>query len=137
MEKKKNNYVQIKFASTIDKQSSDYIYKNTVGAELYDLVLVPTMYGVTIGYVVLVENMTDKQAEDCAKYSKVKETLELIKGVSYFDEFFKSEKIAALKKQMRAKLKLIDEMDQLEYYASRDKSFKVLLDEFKALEGGK
>lgn len=132
---KKESYLKIKFTSTIEKDSGDYIYKNTVKAKEFDCVLVPTAFGVSLGYVTEVMNLTEEEALGNSRFDRVKETLELVKKVKYFDEIICKEKAKALKKAMKDRMKKLEEISIIEMYAEKDPELKSMLAKFKELGG--
>lgn len=133
---KKEKYIKVKFTSTIEEKSGDYIYKNTVKAKLFDTVLVPTFYGASLAFVIEEVELTKEQAENETRYnSAVKETIEIVKGIKYFAEVTRKEKAKALKKAMKDRMKKMEEISIIEMYAEKDPELKSMLAEFKELGG--
>lgn len=134
---KKEKYIKVKFTSTIDESkgiNGKYLYANSVKAKLFDTVLVPTMYGVSLAYVTEVLSLTDDEAENECSY-KIREAIEVVKGIKYFEQLVRNEKAKALKKAMKERMKVMEEIQLFEMYAEKDPELKEMLKEFKMLGG--
>ena len=96
-------YVKVKFLSDKDESKIDgYFYKDNKNCELYDFVIVPTKYGVSMAQVIDIPKDSD------VSINCIKEVLDIIKGVEYLDTLAKKDKVKEIEKELDKKIKKLD-----------------------------
>lgn len=144
-----SKYVQVEFLSTLDRDNTKsngvarkrYNYKNKIGAKMYDAVVAPTSYGLSLAVVV---GESDKPAAEkpasesyyASSYTpspaSVKELADVVKS-SAVDERMMARKKDDLKKKLEVEVKKLDDIQRFEVYAAQSPEFAELLKEFKSL----
>ena len=123
--------IKVKYLSTLDEEKggSTYYYQDNLSTKLkkYDLVLVPTYYGLSMAIVDEVN-----VSEDVIKFkvSGIKKVSEKIKS-KIVDELIKKDKVRDIKAVLDKKIKEIDAVRKYEMYASASPEIAELI---KSLE---
>lgn len=110
--------VKVKYLSTLDEDRSDntYYYQDNLSTKLkkYDLILVPTYYGMSMAIVDKVDI-----SEDTIKFQvcNIKKVSEKIKSKTV-DELIKKDKIKDIKASLDKKIKEIDSVEKYKMYAT-------------------
>lgn len=129
-------YAIVEFLSERDKTVAlkGYTYINKVGAKLYDTVLVPTKYGLTIATVTEVTDNLPKVAayNSYGEMNVVKEIAEVLKS-KVLEEELKERKRKDIEKQLEKKIKEMDKVERFKIYAKQSAEFDDLLKEYEAL----
>ena len=128
--------VKVKFLSTYDKDYSDtFYYKDTIrgGLKKYDVVIVPTRYGVSMA-VVEENNISEETVVNKFNTNNIKTVLEKIKS-KHVDSLTKLAKVDDLKKQLDAEIKKVDEVEKYRVYAELNPAVATMLAELEELRG--
>lgn len=137
-------YVTVKFLSERDATNSQgYMYKDTQSRALkkYDVVVVPTRYGLAMATVHGKYNADQAQAflDNNRSYGARGFTLETLKSVSEkiksttVDAEMKVEKVKDLKAKLEKEVKKIDEVQKFKVYADLSPAVAAMLAELEEL----
>lgn len=135
-------YVTVKFLSTKDERAAEgHVYKDGLSRALkrWDIVIVPTRYGLSIA--VVKDTHTEEQAKNIlnasgrgTQVSSLKLVSEKIKS-KVVDEELKLEKADAIKMKLEAEIKKIDEVEKYRVYADLNPAVAEMLAELEELRG--
>lgn len=137
-------YVTVKFLSERDEGNAQgYIYKDTLSRALkkYDVVVVPTRYGLAMATVKGTYTADKAQNILSNNYGTRGMSLDSLKSVAEkikskaVEKELKVEKVKDLKLKLEKEVKKIDEVQKFEVYASLSPEVATMLAELKELNG--
>lgn len=133
---KQKKYAIVEFLSTKDKGvAQGYTYNNEIGAALYDAVIVPTQYGLSLAVVVQLTDSNDLTFSGSQyHYSKpaIKKIAEVVQS-TVVTEAMKARKKADIKKQLEKEVKKLDDIARFKLYAKGNPEFATLLKQYEEM----
>lgn len=113
-----------------------YIYFNNLKAKKFDTVLIPTVHGATLGIVVELLKLSDSEYDKITSFD-ARECYEIVNGLKYIEDKVRERKLKDIKREMKDRIKKVEELTLFEMYAEKDPELKKLLNTMKKLEENK